>query len=213
MPLITLSPDDIDDVIYSARTGSVEAIETDIATLSTTYNVKPSVIVASAIDKAPEEEGGSGCCLLHYPAANGNLDVLKNLITSLLSSQSAAEQTLTPDEVKAVVNHRNHSGNTPLHWAALNTHLECVKLLVEAGADASIKNEAGLDAIFLAERADWKTQDEKSEGQSAGEGVDEAEVGDGAGEEAGPGRKVVEWLLEFGGPVEVEASGDAGEDA
>ncbi|OJJ55256.1 hypothetical protein ASPSYDRAFT_159153 [Aspergillus sydowii CBS 593.65] len=213
MPLVTLTPDEVDDLIYSARVGDAEAVETDLATLSSTYNVKQSVIIASAIDTAPEEEGGSGCCLLHYPAANGNADILKNLTTTLISALSPTEQALTTDEVKAVVNRRNHSGNTPLHWAALNTHLECVKLLVDAGADVSIKNEAGLDAIFLAERTDWKTQDESSQnqGQPESEEVDEAEVGADAGAgDAGPvskGRQVVEWLLEFGNPAEVEATG------
>lgn len=135
------------------------------------------------------------------------------LTTTLVSALSPTEQALTADEVKAVVNRRNHSGNTPLHWAALNTHLECVKLLVDAGADVSIKNEAGLDAIFLAERTDWKTQDEtsQSQGQPESEEVDEAEVGADAGAgDAGSvskGRQVVEWLLEFGNPAEVEATG------
>jgi FOG: Ankyrin repeat len=49
----------------------------------------------------------------------------------------------------AFVNHRNYSGNTSLHWAALNTHLECVKALVESGADVTVKNDAGHDAVFL----------------------------------------------------------------
>ncbi|KAL4917976.1 ankyrin repeat-containing domain protein [Aspergillus aurantiobrunneus] len=201
MPLITLTPDEIDDLIHSVRAADVEALESDLATLTAKYNVKHSVIIASAIDSTPEEEGGSGCCLLHYPAANGNLSILKNLVTLLLEANSSINQALTP-EVKGVVNHRNHSGNTPLHWAALNTHLQCVKLLVEAGADVSIKNEAGLDAIFLAERTDWKTQDETSQNQPA-DGVDEAA-------DAGPvskGRQVVEWLLEFGNPAEVQVPG------
>jgi hypothetical protein len=105
-----------------------------------------------------------------------------------------------------VINHRNHSGNTPLHWAALNTHLECVKVLVEAGADVSVKNEAGLDPVFLAERADWSAQDEQAEGQEEKEGDEEVEIeigaqseGEGEGAAAtGPltkGREVVEWLL------------------
>lgn len=86
-----------------------------------------------------------------------------------------------------MVNHRNHSGNTPLHWAALNTHLECVKALVEAGADISVKNDAGLDAIFLAERTAWSAEEEGKEG------AEDAEE-DGAGEMT-KGREVVEWLL------------------
>ena len=48
-------------------------------------------------------------------------------------------------------NLQNGSGNTPLHWAALNGHLETVKLLVETGADVTIVNKAGHDAVYLAE--------------------------------------------------------------
>lgn len=93
-----------------------------------------------------------------------------------------------------MINYRNNSGNTPLHWAALNTHLDCVKALVEAGADIGIKNDAGHDAVFLAERAAWSSEEE-------GDGKNEGEEGEGKdGEEGGvgkmsKGRQVVEWLL------------------
>lgn len=48
----------------------------------------------------------------------------------------------------------NDAGNTPLHWAALNGHLECVKLLMHSGADITIFNKAGHDAVFEAELND-----------------------------------------------------------
>ncbi|KAI9374472.1 hypothetical protein BJX61DRAFT_294125 [Aspergillus egyptiacus] len=202
MPPITLSPDSIDDLIYDARAGDVQALQEDLSQLSVQHSVPQSVIIASAIDAAPEEEGGSGSCLLHFPAANGNTEILTHLLTILLSARSSSE--LSEQDVQAVLNHRNHSGNTALHWAALNTHLECVKALVEAGADVSIKNEAGLDAVFLAERADWGTQEgegqeegaEEVEMEIGGEGKDEG--GDKAKAGAGPvtkARQVVEWLL------------------
>ena len=70
---------------------------------------------------------------------------------------------------------------------------------MEGGADVGIKNDAGFDAVFLAERADWNT---RAEGEAEGEGDQEVEVeigGEGAdGEGAGEmtrGRQVVEWLL------------------
>lgn len=50
-----------------------------------------------------------------------------------------------------LINAVNDAGNTALHWAALNGHLECVKILVQAGADVTIINRAGHDAVFEAE--------------------------------------------------------------
>ncbi|KAL4977998.1 ankyrin repeat-containing domain protein [Aspergillus desertorum] len=219
MPLTTLTPDEVDDLIYDVRAGDSAALEEDLTALSQKYSVKPSMIIASAIDSAPEEEGGSGCCLLHYPAANGNLEILTNLINLLLSASN--ENTLSAAKIKNTVNHRNHSGNTPLHWAALNTHLECVKVLVEAGADVSIKNEAGLDAMFLAERADWKAQEAtQTPGPSQGQDQDgdeemEVEVG-GNTEEVNAAqvpvtkaRQIVDWLLEHGEPPEAAGAGSS----
>lgn len=46
---------------------------------------------------------------------------------------------------------QNASGNTPLHWACLNGHLETVKTLVDAGADVTVTNNAGHDAVYEAE--------------------------------------------------------------
>ncbi|KAL2833509.1 ankyrin repeat-containing domain protein [Aspergillus pseudoustus] len=200
MAPITLTPDQVDDLIYSARVGDLEALQSDLSTLSVQYSVPQSVVIASAIDTEPEEEGGTGSCLLHFPAANGNVEILTHLLSLLVQAPSSS--ALSKEDMAAVINLRNHSGNTALHWAALNTHLECVKALVEAGADVSIKNQAGLDAVFLAERADWSAQEEGQEQQE--EGVEEVEVeigaqGEGEGAAAaGPvtkGRQVVEWLL------------------
>jgi hypothetical protein len=50
-----------------------------------------------------------------------------------------------------LINSLNDAGNTPLHWAALNGHLESVKLLIQSGADVTIINKAGHDAVFEAE--------------------------------------------------------------
>ncbi|PYH88803.1 hypothetical protein BO71DRAFT_403575, partial [Aspergillus ellipticus CBS 707.79] len=73
MSAITLTPDTIDDLIYSARVGDLPALKEDLESLSAQLNCPVSAVVAAAIDSAPEEEGGSGSCLLHFPAANGNL--------------------------------------------------------------------------------------------------------------------------------------------
>ncbi|KAF9894855.1 hypothetical protein FE257_004476 [Aspergillus nanangensis] len=206
---VQLSTDSIDDLIYDARAGDLDALKSDLSSLSTQHSCPEAWIMASAIDAEPEAEGGSGSCLLHFPAANGNIEILSQLLTTLTQGSN----NLSQEQVKAVVNHRNHSGNTPLHWAALNTHLECVKALVEAGADLSIKNDAGLDAVFLAERADWSTEEGPEE-----EDQDEASFEVGASTEGaeGPappmtkGRQVVEWLLgsEKGSELENSAGGN-----
>lgn len=145
-----------------------------------------------------------------------NLEILNTLLQKL-STLDVAQRT-------AFVNHRNHSGNTPLHWAALNTHLECVKGLVEAGADVAIKNDAGHDAVFLAERAAWSAAaeeegdvDENAEepqeiemtvGEEQGEGEGEKQADTG---EMSAGRQVVEWLLSSEKAAGLESSATEGE--
>lgn len=58
--------------------------------------------------------------------------------------------------VISIINAQNLSGNTALHWAALNGHLESVKILIENGADPTITNKKGHDAIYEAELNDQK---------------------------------------------------------
>jgi hypothetical protein len=102
-----------------------------------------------------------------------------------------------------------------------------VKALVEAGADLDVKNDAGHDAVFLAERTAWAAVEgdedvEGAQGDDAQTQEIEMTIGENEGEEkpaesAGEmsaGRQVVEWLLasDVGaslekGATEGEASG------
>jgi ankyrin repeat protein len=77
----------------------------------------------------------------------------------------------------AILNAQNKSGNTALHWAALNGHLESVKKLLEYGADPTITNQKGHDAVYEAELNDKKEVVEwvLKEG---GEGLEEGFGGD-----------------------------------
>lgn len=140
-----------------------------------------------------------------------------NTLLQKLSTLDAAQRT-------AFINHRNNSGNTPLHWAALNTHLECVKALVEAGADVAIKNDAGHDAVFLAERAAWSAAaEEEGDGDENAEEPQEIEMTIGEDEQEGDGqqkadvgemsagRQVVEWLLSSEKAAGLESSATDGE--
>jgi hypothetical protein len=148
---------------------------------------------------------GMSVCPAYWPPRSYVEDILiacgielLNFILQCLTSDSS----LTPGELAAFMNYRNHSGNTPLHWAALNTHLDCVKALVEAGADVDAKNDAGHDALFLAERADWTVvPEEEEDNEEAAEeqpqqlNGHESEAEDKPAPPPTKARQVVEWLL------------------
>lgn len=136
-----LSTDDIDDLIYACRTGDLEWLQDLLKTHSQKLDLSEAEIITNAIDI--DNDGlGSRACLLHYPAANGNLEIVQFLLERLDQASNMA---------KKLCNQQNVNGNTPLHWAALNGHVEIVKALVKAGADPTVVNEAGRDAVVEAE--------------------------------------------------------------
>lgn len=70
---VTLTFEAIDELIYDARLGDLDALESEITKWSREHNVHASSIIRSAVDTEDESEGGTGACLLHWPAANGNV--------------------------------------------------------------------------------------------------------------------------------------------
>ena len=139
-------------------------------------------------------------------------EILNYLLQTLKTQpEQQQQQQQQQQQTQTIVNHRNLSGNTALHWAALNTHLECVKALVDAGADISIKNDAGLDPVFLAERTAWSNGELKDEEVSAeAGGENETETAAGTTGEVSKGRQVVEWLLSRGEELESGAGESSG---
>lgn len=221
--LPTIHPDQIDDLIYYARTSDLPSLKSEIASLSSTHICNPASILEAANDK------DSGCSLLHYAGANGDEGTYRPSPQPLPTQyhrpcpshprpETSTDIPLQPKpeilthllshlpKSHPLLNQPNTLGNTPLHWTALNHHLPCIQALVAAGADPAIVNAAGHDAVFEAERATMGVDDEKEK------------------EKAERGRKCVEWLLGCmegvtlekgvkggGGEGEVERAAEGGE--
>ena len=154
---------------------------------------------------------------------------MANYLLSLFTLTSNAS-TPTKD-LKAFVNKQNASGNTALHWASLNGHMSLVKVLLAQGADASILNFSGHDAVYEAELndkqevAEWLLKEalglEKGigregsgEGPSGAEGDEEEDVeGEGDDAEVDEAGKVADGMKEMdlkGGSGGVGERADAG---
>lgn len=72
---------------------------------------------------------------LHYAATGGNLEVLRLLL-----------------DHDAYIDAQSPNRTTPLMMAARHKHPDVVRLLIEAGADPTARNEAGLDAAGYLQR-------------------------------------------------------------
>lgn len=139
----SLTPDEIDDLLYFTRVNGVEDLQATIVELAQKYACPPRDVILAGVD--PD----SGNTLLHFCSANGFADLLKGLLQQLGADGLTIEAGLTP----RVVNTANKQGNTPLHWASLNGHLDVVQILLDAGAELSSRNSAGHLPVFEAERA------------------------------------------------------------
>ncbi|CDS81866.1 uncharacterized protein SPSC_00052 [Sporisorium scitamineum] len=104
----SLTSDQIDELLLSARYGDLEDLESTLNPLLSASSTTATELLASI----KNEDNNT---LLHYASANGHLEVVQYLLPHTDLRLSLAQ---------------NISGNTPFHWAGLNGHLEVVKALV-----------------------------------------------------------------------------------
>jgi len=80
-----------------------------------------------------------GWTALHYAAAAGSDDIVRMLL-----------------DRKAALDARSPNNTTPIMMAVFGGHIMTVKLLLDAGADATLKNDQGMTAIDFANNAGHK---------------------------------------------------------
>ncbi len=99
-------------------------------------------VVAKLVEKGADVNK-PGWAPLHYAATRGHLEVMNLLL-----------------ENHAYIDAASPNGSTPLMMAALYSSPSGVKLLLEAGADPTLKNNLGLTAIDFANRDNRKDASE-----------------------------------------------------
>lgn len=99
-------------------------------------------VVAKLVEKGADVNK-PGWAPLHYAATRGHLEVMNLLL-----------------ENHAYIDAASPNGSTPLMMAALYGSPSGVKLLLEAGADPTLKNNLGLTAIDFANRDNRKDASE-----------------------------------------------------
>lgn len=124
---MSLSQDQIDDVLWDARAGEIEELQ--------------KFFDQNGVKVLPQiKDEYSLSTPLHMSSANGHLEILKYLI-----------DLCDPEALKSIIDVQNEAGNTALHWACQNGHLDVVKVLCDAGAQPFIQNEAKHDAFYEAD--------------------------------------------------------------
>ena len=92
--------------------------------------------LASQMIKQGADVNKTGWTPLHYAATKGHLPLIRLFI-----------------ENHAYIDAESPNGSTPLMMASMYGTSEAVKLLLDEGADASLRNQQGLTAIGFAQRA------------------------------------------------------------
>ena len=96
---------------------------------------KGNKAAVNALLEKGAEVNRPGWTPLHYAAANGNIDIVRALL-----------------DKSAYIDAESPNKTTPMMMAARGGHIHTVKLLLDEGADETLKNELGMNAIDFAEK-------------------------------------------------------------
>jgi len=77
--MISLTEEEIDDILYCSRTNEIEELKPYIPSLATKYNTEPASILLAAVDP----ETGNNC--LHYASGNGHLGILESYVARIMN--------------------------------------------------------------------------------------------------------------------------------
>ncbi|KAI3328526.1 ankyrin repeat-containing domain protein [Ustulina deusta] len=152
-----LSEEEIDDLVYLARTGE----DADLTEMLHELATRETATTADILTAARAEQGKATC--LHMAAANGHAKTVtlilshlpvpaKASVTKVAPAESeGAESAQTVAQVEpAYIDAQNAFGNTALHWACLGGHLDIVKLLLSRDALPAIANDKDQIPLDLA---------------------------------------------------------------
>lgn len=112
----------------------IRAKNGDSALMIASY--KGNVAAVKALLAKEVQVNNQGWTALHYAAAIGSDDIVRMLL-----------------EESAYIDAESPNGTTPLMMAAGSGRLTTVKLLLDEGADPSIKNNIGMSALDFAQQA------------------------------------------------------------
>lgn len=121
---------DTDGINLEAR-----ALNGDTALMIAAYKGNKQAVEALLARNA--EVNKPGWTALHYAAAIGDNDIVQRLL-----------------DKSAYIDAESPNKTTPIMMAARGGHILTVKLLLDEGADATLKNEQGMTAIDLARKYD-----------------------------------------------------------
>ena len=125
-PLPELSEDQILDLLYYARTGSLHDLKAELQAIALEKTTTPAQTLKVIRDPH------TGNTAAHYAAANGHMSIL-SYVQEVREGTSLTEKgahAVDDDLACSLFKDVNAQGSTPLHYAAVNGQEAAVKILL-----------------------------------------------------------------------------------